>query len=103
MLTVDKVSIPKRWKSETDQIWYRISTSRPTHINAGEPPTDEKDFQSVPRLASTSIWIQDSPRIKAMTKAAQTTMPKMCHDRFAPSAKMDNTGRAKKRRHDSRD
>jgi hypothetical protein len=29
-----------------------------------------------------------------MTKAAQTTMPKMCHDRFAPSAKMDNTGRA---------
>jgi hypothetical protein len=38
-----------------------------------------------------------------MTKAAQTIMPKMCHDRFAPSAKIDNTGRAKKNRHNSRD
>jgi hypothetical protein len=37
-----------------------------------------------------------------MTKAAHTIMPKMCHDRFAPSAKIDNTGRAEKDRSDSR-
>jgi hypothetical protein len=31
-----------------------------------------------------------------MTKTAQVIMPKMCHERFPPSAKIDNTGKATK-------
>lgn len=29
-----------------------------------------------------------------MTRTAQVIMPKICHDRLPPSAKIDNTGRA---------
>lgn len=29
-----------------------------------------------------------------MTKTAQVSIPKMCHERFAPRAKIDRTGRA---------